>query len=199
MKALFDTRSATAGHAALRTIPLRLLESHQRTVGEIVGKFKLSQPTISRHLSVLKEADLVVAAAGIAMLVIGSRLFVDASVTIAALIGVPTAVVGLSAAAFGSSLPELTASIIAARHGQPEMAAGNLIGSNIFNLLLILGATSLFQPLSMGSVTIIDLGVMIGVSALALTLMLTRARLHRPEGIALVAVYGIYMTWLFAH
>jgi cation:H+ antiporter len=143
--------------------------------------------------------NLVVAAAGIAMLVIGSRLFVDASVTIAALIGVPTAVVGLSAAAFGSSLPELTASIIAARHGQPEMAAGNLIGSNIFNLLLILGATSLFQPLSMGSVTIIDLGVMIGVSALALTLMLTRARLHRPEGIALVAVYGIYMTWLFAH
>jgi cation:H+ antiporter len=124
-------------------------------------------------------------------------MFVDASVTIAALIGVPAAVVGLSAAALGSSLPELSASIIAARHGQPEMAAGNLIGSNIFNLLLILGATSVVRPLSMASVTVIDLAVMIAVTALALILMLTRAWLRRVEGIVLVAAYAAYMAWLF--
>jgi len=139
-----------------------------------------------------------IAALGILLLVVGSRVFVDASVTIAALIGVPTGVVGLSAAALGSSLPELSASIIAARHGQPEMAAGNLIGSNIFNLLLILGATSIVRPLAMESITTIDLTVMILVTVLALALMLTRARLGRREGIVLVSVYAVYMVWLYA-
>jgi len=161
---------------------------HERTADEH------TVPTLTNKVLL----NLLFAAAGIAMLVIGSRLFVDASVIIAELIGVPAAVVGLSAAAFGSSLPELTASIIAARHGQPEMAAGNLIGSNIFNLLLILGATSLIRPLATNAVTGIDLAVMIGVSALALALMLTRTRLHRREGFVLVAVYGLYMAWLFA-
>lgn len=141
--------------------------------------------------------NVALAAAGVGLLVTGSRLFVDASVTLAALIGVPAAVVGLSAAAFGSSLPELSASVIAAKHGQPEMAAGNLIGSNIFNLLLILGATSIVRPLSMASVTIVDLGVMIGVTALALTLILSRPLLGRREGITLVATYTAYMAWLY--
>jgi cation:H+ antiporter len=141
--------------------------------------------------------NVVLAAAGVALLVSGSRIFVDASVTLAAIIGVPAAVVGLSAAALGSSLPELSASIIAAKHGQPEMAAGNLIGSNIFNLLLILGATSIVRPLSMESITVIDLGVMIGVTALALVLMLTRAWLARREGCVLVATYAAYMVWLY--
>jgi cation:H+ antiporter len=141
--------------------------------------------------------NILLAAAGIALLVTGSRIFVDAAVTLAALIGVPTAVVGLSAAALGSSLPELSASIIAAKHGQPEMAAGNLIGSNIFNLLLILGATSIAKPLTMDAVTVIDLGVMILVTMLALVLMLTRAWLRRREGIVLVSVYAAYMVWLY--
>lgn len=142
--------------------------------------------------------NILLAAAGLVMLVSGSRLFVSSSVAIAELIGVPAAVVGLSAAALGGSLPELTASIIAARHGQPEMAAGNLIGSNIFNLLLILGATAVVRPLEMRSVTVIDLGVMIGITALALALMLTRARVERREGALLVGCYAAYMTWLFA-
>ncbi len=142
--------------------------------------------------------NILLAAAGLVMLVTGSRLFVSSSVAIAELIGVPAAVVGLSAAALGGSLPELTASIIAARHGQPEMAAGNLIGSNIFNLLLVLGATAVVRPLEMRSVTVIDLGVMIGISALALVLMLTRARVERREGAVLVGCYAAYMTWLFA-
>lgn len=141
--------------------------------------------------------NVLLATLGILMLVGGSRLFVSSSVTIAELLGVPAAVVGLSAAAIGSSLPELTASIIAARHGQPEMAAGNLIGSNIFNLLLILGATSLVRPLEMRSITTLDLGVMIGITALSLTLMLTRERVQRAEGCVLVGCYALYMGWLF--
>jgi cation:H+ antiporter len=142
--------------------------------------------------------NVLLAVGGLLLLITGSRFFVDASETIADLFGVPDGVVGLSAAAFGSSLPELSASIIAARHGQPEMAAGNLIGSNIFNLLMILGATSVVRPLAMHSVTLVDLAVMIAVTALALVLMLTRARLRRREGIVLVVTYSLYMTWLFA-
>lgn len=142
--------------------------------------------------------NLMLAALGLLLLVAGSRAFVDASASIAELFGVPDGVVGLSAAALGSSLPELSASIIAARHGQPEMAAGNLIGSNVFNLLMILGATSVVRPLAMDSVTVVDLVVMILVTALALVLMLTRASVSRPEGIVLVSVYATYMAWLFA-
>lgn len=150
-------------------------------------------PTLTDRLSL----NTLLAAVGIVMLVGGSRMFVAASVTIAELIGVPAAVVGLSAAAIGSSLPELTASIIAARHGQPEMAAGNLIGSNIFNLLLILGTTALVRPLEMRAVTSVDLGLMIGITAIAMTMMLTRARLGRLEGGALLGIYMLYMAWLF--
>ena len=150
-------------------------------------------PTLSERWLV----NILLAALGVGLLVSGSRLFVESSVSIAELIGVPAGVVGLSAAALGSSLPELSASIVAAKHGQPEMAAGNLIGSNIFNLLLILGATSLVSPLEMRSVTVVDIGVMIAITALALAMMLTRARLQRREGIVLVGAYSLYMIWLF--
>jgi cation:H+ antiporter len=154
-----------------------------------------SVPFLSEH----PLLNLALAAAGVGLLVLGSRLFVDASATIAAQLGVPDAVVGLSAAALGSSLPELSASIIAARHNQADMAAGNLIGSNIFNLLLILGATAVLHPLPMEAITAIDVGTMILVTGLALVMMLTRARLSRIEGGVLVSTYVVYMGWLFIH
>jgi cation:H+ antiporter len=141
--------------------------------------------------------NLVVTAVSVALLVFGSELFVKASVDIAAAIGVPAAVVGLSAAALGSSLPELSASVISARHGHPEMAAGNLIGSNIFNLLSILGVTALVNPVSSEGVTYLDLVVMIGVTVLALALMVTRERVSRAEGGLLVTVYIAYLALLF--
>jgi len=166
---------------------------HARTTRSKRRPEEHSVPTLTDNISL----NVLLGAAGVFLLIAGSRVFVNASVSIADLIGVPAAVVGLSAAALGSSLPELSASIIAAKHGQPEMAAGNLIGSNIFNLLMVLGATSIVRPLEMQSVTRIDLTVMILVTILALTLMLTRARLHRREGIVLVSVYLLYMAWLY--
>jgi cation:H+ antiporter len=141
--------------------------------------------------------NIGLAVVGVTLLIVGSRVFIDASVRIAEFLGVPNAVVGLSAAALGSSLPELSASIIAARHGQTEMAAGNLIGSNIFNLLLILGTTSIVRPLSSASITAVDLTVMVLVTVLALVIMLTRTSLHRREGAVLVTVYVAYMVWLY--
>lgn len=144
-------------------------------------------------------ANTLVAALSVACLVLGSHAFVASAVDIATTLGVPEAVVGLSAAALGTSIPELAASIIAAKGGRSEMAAGNLIGSNIFNLLLILGATAVVQPLTTGGITLIDMGVMIGLTLLALVFILGTPRLERGEGAILFTGYCAYMVWLFAH
>jgi cation:H+ antiporter len=165
---------------------------HSRVTSESED-IESSVPLFTRSIAI----NLVLSAGSVTMLIYGSELFVDASVEIAMTVGVPPAIVGLSAAALGSSLPELSAAIISARHGHPEMAAGNLIGSNIFNLLLILGVTSTIRPLERGSVGPIDLLTMIAVTALALIFMLTRRRVRRAEGVALVSVYAAYMAWLY--
>jgi cation:H+ antiporter len=162
-------------------------------------QFGPPQETLVPTLTLSIPINCALAAGSVVMLVFGSELFVQASVVIAGHLGVPAAVVGLSAAALGSSLPELSASIIAARHGHPEMAAGNLIGSNVFNLLMILGVTSLLRPINGTGVSLVDYGVMIGVTILALTLMLTKRRVERYEGAILVAIYVLYLFWLFAH
>jgi cation:H+ antiporter len=141
--------------------------------------------------------NLLVAVVSLALLILGSELFVSSSVEIALLLGVSSGVVGLSAAALGTSLPELSTSIVCARHGHPEMAAGNLIGSNIFNLLLILGATSMVAPLTPEGVGPIDLGMMIGVSVLAVWLMLGKPRVERRDGALLVIIYVAYIGSLF--
>lgn len=142
--------------------------------------------------------NVLLAAISVLCLVYGSRFFVSAAVEIATTLGVPEAVVGLSAAALGTSIPELAASIIAAKGGRSEMAAGNLIGSNIFNLLLILGATAVVQPLTLGGITVLDMAVMIGVTLLALVFILGTPRLGRGPGAILVSCYVGYMVWLFA-
>ncbi len=142
--------------------------------------------------------NVLMAAISVLCLVYGSRFFVSAAVEIATTLGVPEAVVGLSAAALGTSIPELAASIIAAKGGRSEMAAGNLIGSNIFNLLLILGATAVVQPLTLGGITVLDMAVMIGVTLLALVFILGTPRLGRGAGAILFSCYVGYMVWLFA-
>ena len=165
---------------------------HTRRSGE--------SPDVPSTVPVLTQSlinNLLVCAVGVAFLIVGSELLVTSSIEIAVTLGIPPAVVGLSAAALGTSLPELAASIIAARHNQPEMAAGNLIGSNIFNLLLVLGATSMVHPLTLGAVTFFDIAFMVGVSLLSLTLMVSRVRLYLFEGVALIATYFAYLIILF--
>lgn len=153
-----------------------------------------SVPAVSEHPLVNAAIGVV----GIALLVIGSDWLVTASITIATTLGVSTAVIGLSAAALGTSLPEIAASIIAARHRHPEMAVGNLIGSNIFNLLLILGATASVRPLTLGRVEFSDIGIMIASSLFCLGLMMVRDQVKRIDGMLLIAVYVVYLIWLFS-
>lgn len=135
--------------------------------------------------------------AGIVVLAAGSELFIRGAVTIARLLGVSNVVIGLTVVAFGTSLPELATSVVAAAKGEGDVSLGNVVGSNIFNILFILGATALFFPISTGDVSLVDLLVMIGTSALVIPIALIGRRVTRPEALLLLAIYSGYIFYLY--
>ena len=135
---------------------------------------------------------------GMVAIIGGAELTVTGAVDIARAIGVDEAVIGLTLVAIGTSLPEVGTSIVAAVRGQAELAIGNVLGSNIFNTLGIVGTTALVQPLSVNPRFLsVDMWVMLGASAVVLPLLLTGRRLSRGEGLLFLAAYGGYTTWLF--
>jgi len=134
--------------------------------------------------------------AGLVALVGGAALFVEGAVDLALRMGVSTGLVGLSVVAVGTSLPELATSVVASLRGEGDISAGNVIGSNFFNLLCILGLTVLVRPLQMGGVRMMDLYVMAGITALLLPIMFTGFRIGRREGLLLLFCYGAYIAAL---
>jgi cation:H+ antiporter len=175
---------------AYLTYTIRASRSGKRAV---VSQFRDAIP--SPPLSVQKAILLTVL--GLAALSYGGQLFVRGAIVVSGLLGVAPAVIGLSVAAVGTSLPELATSIVAAYRGFGDMAIGNVIGSNIFNTLSVLGITALAIPLGRGAVTNIDLGVMMLASLVVLPMMSTRARMERWEGALLMTGFLGYMLWLF--
>ena len=136
---------------------------------------------------------------GLAGLVFGSNLFVDSASSVAAELGVSESVIGLTIVAGGTSLPELATRVVAARKGQSAIAIGNVIGSNVFNILLILGATATISPLQMEGITLVDIGVMLGSITLVWLFSFTRYTVERWEGAVLVLGYGAYLAWLLSN
>ncbi|MGR3794904.1 calcium/sodium antiporter [Vannielia sp. SX4] len=144
-------------------------------------------------------AAFALTAVGIALTLLGARFLVSGAVDLATTLGVSEAVIGLTIVAVGTSLPELVTSIMAARKGQPELALGNVLGSNIYNILGILGATALLAPAPLDATAMIpDAMVMLAATALMLFLATTGWRITRKEGVALVAPYAAYIVWLGA-
>lgn len=141
--------------------------------------------------------DLLCIGGGIGLMVAGSNLLVESAIKLATRFGVSEAVIGLTVVAAGTSLPELATSIVAAYRKFPEVAVGNVVGSNIFNLLGILGVSSLITPLSAPGITVIDLAAMIVFSLLLLPLAWTGKILDRVEGLGLLAGYACYLWWLW--
>lgn len=133
---------------------------------------------------------------GLAMLVVGSNLFVDSASSVAYALGISEGVVGLTIVAGGTSLPELATSVVAARKGQSAIAIGNVIGSNVFNILLILGLTATISPLEIEGITTIDLAVMLLSVVLVWLFSRTRYTVDRWEGAVLVGGYLVYLGWL---
>ncbi|MFN3889346.1 MAG: calcium/sodium antiporter [Beijerinckiaceae bacterium] len=142
--------------------------------------------------------SLAMAMAGLALVVIGGKLLVDGAVALARGYGVAESVIGLTIVAIGTSAPELVTSVVAAFRRQPEVAFGNVVGSNIYNILGIGGATALIAPTSVpAEIVRFDNLVMVGVSALMLVFAWTGLRVGRREGALLLAGYVIYVAALW--
>jgi cation:H+ antiporter len=164
----------------------------RRETAEIQAEFAAGSPR--DHGSMLHHLLLV--GLGLAALVGGGKALVGAAVTLAAGFGVSEAVIGLTIVAIGTSLPELAASTIAALRGQGDIALGNVIGSNLFNVLGILGVTASVTPLPRGGVDWITLGVMLAFALVLWPFAMSQRRLVRLEGMALLAGYAGYIGWL---
>jgi cation:H+ antiporter len=140
---------------------------------------------------------LLVALAALAGVVLGARLLVDASIVVAGRFGVPESVIGLTVVAVGTSLPELAVSTIAAFRGQGAVAVGNVVGSNLYNALGILGATALVHPLAVPpEIARFDVWIMLAVTAALLAFMLRGKTLGRLTGGIFLTAYASYLLWL---
>ena len=137
--------------------------------------------------------------AGLVTLAFGSDLFLDGAVGLARTFGVSEAVIGLSLVAIGTSLPEVAAATVAAARGRGDVALGNVIGSNIVNVLGILGLAAMATPLPLDAVTPCDLAVFLGAAVLALVFFFTGRRIARREGGFFLFAYAAYMWALFAY
>jgi cation:H+ antiporter len=134
---------------------------------------------------------------GIALLLTGGELLVRGAVSLARTFGMTERMIGLTVVAIGTGTPEVATSIVAARKGQSEIALGNVIGSNIFNILAILGVTAVITPLSIAPAMLdSDLWWMLGITLVLFPLMRSRAIVGRVEGGLLVLIYGTYVTLL---
>ena len=140
--------------------------------------------------------DLSFIVLGLACLIIGSRLFVDAASYVAYRYGVRQSVVGLTIVAGGTSLPELATSVVAAYKGRSAIAIGNVLGSNVFNILLVLGLTSVVHPMRIMGITIVDLMMMMVSVGILWLFAYTKYSVSRREGTLLILGFLGYMAWL---
>ena len=142
-------------------------------------------------------ADLAFILGGLTVLVFGSRLLVEHSVSLAKNMGISEAVIGLTIVAAGTSMPELATSLVAAIRKQPDIAIGNVVGSNVFNILGILGLASIVSPIRATGISTLDYTTMIIFTATLIPLIYTGRLLRRLEGAVLLLLYGAYLVFLW--
>ena len=146
-------------------------------------------------LSPLKSAIAIVV--GVAFIIIGGNFVVDGASAIAMKFGMSETLVGMTIVALGTSLPELVTSMVAAKKGESDLALGNAIGSNIFNIVFVLGFSAVISPITVDILAIIDTIAVIGVSALTLVFAATGKKINRAEGAIMVAAYAAYFVYMF--
>lgn len=148
------------------------------------------------------SVQLLLVAAGLALLVLGARWLVEAAVTFARLLGVSEVVIGLTIVAAGTSLPEVATSILAALRGERDIAVGNVVGSNIFNILAVTGISAAVAPAALTVAPALlhfDLPVMVAVAIACLPVFFSGSRIARWEGILFVGLYAAYTSYLILH
>jgi len=141
---------------------------------------------------------LPAAVAGCGAVILGADLLIDAAIEIARDFQISEAVIGLSLVAIGTSLPELAIAVIAALRGESEIALGNAVGSNLSNILVILGAAALFGPIPIsGQIATYDVWIMLGSAVFLVPVMLTDSKLSRAEGVLFLTCYAAYISSLY--
>lgn len=174
-------------------ITFRVLSARRQKDSDVESEYQEGIPHRSR--SILR--DIIFLVGGFVLLVLGARMMVASAVDIARFLGISETVIGLTIVALGTSLPEVAASVMAALRHQPDIALGNVIGSNIFNLLCILGTASIIKPLNPSGITGLDMFVMAAFSVALLPLLYTGFRLQRWEGGILLLGYCVYLWFLW--
>lgn len=178
-----------AGLVAYTWISLRLARHEPAAIQQ---EYAAGMPP--RHAGLARDAVLVLG--GLILLVIGARLLVAGAIDIAGAFGISDAVIALIVVALGTSLPELATSVLAASRGQADIAVGNIIGSNLFNVLGIIGLAGAIQPLADTGMQLVDLGMLLGMTLLLLPLMRSGFRINRGEGAFLLLLYCGYLVHL---
>jgi cation:H+ antiporter len=169
-----------------------VMVARRETSVAVAAEFGADMPQATRSIWV----EIALMVGGLALLVLGAQWLVDGAVTIARDLGVSDAIIGLTLVALGTSLPELATSIVAAFKRHTDLAVGNIIGSNIFNLLGILGISSLVAPLDLADIKLTDWVATLAVSLLILPLARSDSLLKRWEAVLLLVVYAGYLGYL---
>lgn len=169
--------------------------------GYLVVTFRSAGPAPSDDMAVRSPMGMTAAmaafAVGLILTVIGARMLVAGAVDMARIFAVSEAIIGLTIVAVGTSLPELVTSAVAARRGQGDIAFGNVVGSNIFNILGILGVTAIVSPLDVpAQIVRFDIWAMVAATMLLLAMAISGWRFSRIEGAVLLAAYASYLTAL---
>ncbi|MDF9799909.1 cation:H+ antiporter [Catalinimonas alkaloidigena] len=161
---------------------------------EVQEEFQEAMPKTSRHWAI----EVLFILLGLGVLIFGSDLLVNHAVSLAKRFQVSDVVIGLTIVAAGTSMPELATSVVAAIKKQSDIALGNVVGSNIYNILIILGVSTLITPIKAPDIALVDSLVMVGISVLLIPLVKTGFILKRWEGALLLGVYGAYLFYLLA-
>ncbi|MBO5784219.1 MAG: calcium/sodium antiporter [Clostridia bacterium] len=140
--------------------------------------------------------SIIFCIAGAAAIIGGGQLVVNSAKTIAAALGMGETLIGLTVVAIGTSLPELVTSIVAAKKGDSGIAMGNVVGSNIFNILFVLGLSGVISPMTADAAFFIDTGILIAVSFIMMLFAFTKKRTGRVEGAAAVLMYIAYTAYI---
>lgn len=139
--------------------------------------------------------SIIFTVGGLAGIIIGGQLVVDSASDIALRLGMSETLVGLTIVAIGTSLPELVTSIVAAKKGESDIAIGNVVGSNVFNILFVLAASAAITPMNINGQSLFDLVILSVATVIAYVFCVTQKKVNRPEGVILVLMYAGYMTY----
>lgn len=182
--------------ALLAYLAHTLLQERRGKAGPEVAVYEAEAAIVPATRGPL-AVSLTQVGAGLVITILGARFLVSGAVSAAELICISETVIGLTIVAIGTSMPELVTSVIAVRKGQGDVALGNILGSNIFNLMGILGVTALVQPMPVPpEILRLDIWVMGGATLLLVAFARTGWRLARAEGGAMLACYAAYLGWL---